>query len=115
MEKIISSRQNAKDGKQEYLIQRERGQTELDRSGSWTYSWRNEDDLEVTEEGGVLITAYADELEVRRAARELEVHRAAGAAVLRPADDTLWQTAPNATEVSEDIEVPAIWIEDTCN
>jgi hypothetical protein len=36
MEKIISSRQNAKDGTQEYLIQRERGQTELDRSGSWT-------------------------------------------------------------------------------
>jgi hypothetical protein len=31
------------------------------------------------------------------------VHRAAGAAVLRPADDTSGQTAPNATEISEDI------------
>jgi hypothetical protein len=103
MEKIISSRQNAKDGKQEYLIQYERGQTELDRSGSWTYSWRNEDDLKMTKEGGVLITASADELEVRRAARAPKVHRAAGAAVLRLDDDTSGQTDPKATEISADI------------
>jgi hypothetical protein len=60
MEKIIPSRQNAKDGKQEYLIQCERGQTELDRSGSWTYSWRTEDDLKVTEEGVVLLPTVAN-------------------------------------------------------
>jgi hypothetical protein len=38
MEKIISNRQNKKDGKQEYLVQCGRGLHELDRTGSWTYS-----------------------------------------------------------------------------
>ena len=57
----------------------------------------------MTEEGGVLITAYADELEVRHAARELEVHRAAGAAALRPTGhDSSGLTAPEATETSKD-------------
>ena len=57
----------------------------------------------MTEEGGVLITAYADELEVRRAAQELEVHRAAGAATLRPTGhDSSDLTAPEATETSKD-------------
>jgi hypothetical protein len=103
MEKIISNRQGAKDGKQEYLVQYGRGLHELDRTGSWTYSWIDEHDLKMTEEGGVLITAYADELEVRHATRELEVHRAAGAATLRPTGhDSSDLTAPEATETSKD-------------
>jgi hypothetical protein len=58
MKKIISNRQGAKDGKQEYLVQYGRGMHELDRTGSWTYNWINENDLKMTEEGGVLITAW---------------------------------------------------------
>jgi hypothetical protein len=103
MGKIISNRQGTKEGKQEYLLQYGRGLYELDRTGSYTYSWINENDLRMTEEGGVLITAYADELEVRRAAKDLEVHRAARAAALRPrGDDSSDLTAPEATGNSKE-------------
>ena len=104
MGKIISSRQGKKDGcVQEYLLQYGRGLYEIDRTGSYTYSWINENDLRMTEEGGVLIAAYADELKVRRAAEDLEVHRAAGAATLRPeGDDPSKQTAPEATGNSQE-------------
>jgi hypothetical protein len=103
MEKIISNKQSKKDGKQEYLVQCGRGQHELDRTGSWSYCWRDEDDLKMTEEGGVLITTYADELEVRHATRELEVHRAAGAAALQPTEhDTSGQTTHDAAVATKD-------------
>ena len=103
MGKIISNRQGKRDGKQEYLLQYGRGLFEFDRTDSYTYSWMNENDLRMTEEGGVLITAYADELKVRRAAEDLEVHRAAGAATLRPkGDDPSKQTAPEATGNSQE-------------
>ena len=103
MEKVISGRKNAKDGRQEYLVQHERGQTKLDHAGSWTYSWKDEHDLKVAKGGGELIAAYADELEVRRAANELEVRHAAGAAVLHTASGTSEQTAPTAPEIPADI------------
>ena len=104
MGKIISSRQGKTDGcVQEYLLQYGRGLYELDRTGSYTYSWINENDLRMTEEGGVLIAAYADELKVRRAAEDLEARRAAEAATLRPeGDDPSKQTAPEATGNSQE-------------